>query len=334
MSTIDRILEASRPTDADIEAEFTPATQARILDEIISGEVVPLAPRHSRRWVGLVAAGVAVAVGGLTVQALLPSRTTTVVTPDPSGGASTVTVTQPPIGVPVAVALEPIAQAAAKRPDLMPVGRTYFHMVAVGTQTGISPGTTTSEVFVAADGWTWAKTIEKGRPDFWMLFDSTIENYRTLPSDPKKLDATLRARQGSNSGDERVYKGINEILASQSAPPTIKAAAIRVLDNLSKNPQAPEKRNGLLATPRVTLTATTVRGHPAVLATLTDATSRPDVSFSMALDSTTGDILESGSSSPTLTSSGTYVVRELVDTLPAEFVSVLGTARVHKEIWR
>ena len=58
------------------------------------------------------------------------------------------------------------------------------------------------------------------------------------------------------------------------------------------------------------------------------------VSYSMALDSTTGDLLESGSSSPDQTSSGTYLVREIVDTLPAEIVTVLGTARVHQEIWK
>lgn len=54
----------------------------------------------------------------------------------------------------------------------------------------------------------------------------------------------------------------------------------------------------------------------------------------MALDCTTGDLLESGSSSPDQTSSGTYLVRELVDTLPAEIVAVLGTTRVHQEIWK
>jgi hypothetical protein len=328
---IDRIVEASRPTDADIDAEFSPATQARILDDIVgAGNVIPLASRgHSRRWLGLVAAGVVVAVGGLTVQALLPSRTTTVVTQDPSGGVTTVTVTQPPVGLPAAAALEPIAQVAAVHPVATPKNAQFLHVVQTDTQDGRS---VTHDMYVANDGWTWRTDTEGGRITLWMLYDAKIKDYGKLPTDPVALDAVLRKGTGNNSGDERVFKAVSEILNSQTATSAVRAAAIRVLDTTSKNPQAPVTTSGMVATPKITLERVTVNGRDAVKVSQTDATSRPGVTYFMVLDAETSDQVQVGTTAPDSTFAGTVTVRELVDTLPADLVSTLGTKRVHKEI--
>lgn len=328
--TIDRLIRASRPTDAEIDAEFTPGTQARILKGVmVPATVVRLQPRHRTRWMGLVAAGIVVAVGAMTVQALLPSRTTTVITQGPSGTTTTV-VTQPPIGLPAAAALEPMAQAAANRPSLIPTGNTLLHIVAVDTQNGSS---IIHDMYVAADGWTWRKDTEQGRPDFWMLYNAKDADDSKLPTDPVALDAALRGRTGNNSADERVFKGISELLVSQTASPALKAAAIRVLDRISTHPQAPSTaKDGLVASPRITLERVKVDGQDAIKATQTDPTSRPGVSYIMVLDATTGDLIGSGASSPGVDYLGTYPVRELVGALPAEMVSALGTQRVHKEI--
>jgi hypothetical protein len=280
--------------------------------------------------VGLVAAGVVVAVGGLTVQALLPSRTTTVVTQDPSGGVTTVTVTQPPIGLPAAAALEPIAKAAAARPALTPTGSNLLHVVMTETQNG---NAVTHDSYVAADGWTWRKDTENGRVTLWMLYNAKSADDSKLPTDPVALDAALRKGAGNNSADERVFKAIDEILMSQTATPAVKAAAIRVLDTISKNPQAPvTTKDGEVASPRITLERVTANGQDAVKVTQTDPTSRPGVSYVIVLDTATGDLVETGVTDPTTNYVGTFTVRELVDTLPAEMVTALGTKRVHKEI--
>jgi hypothetical protein len=327
--TLHRIIEASRPTDADIDAEFTPAAQARILEDIIaSGNVVPLASRqHSRRWVGLVAAGVVVAVGGLTVQALLPTRTTTVVTQDPSGGVTTVTVTQPPVGLPAAAALEPIAKLAETRPTA--TGTAFLHVMS--TWKGSDGQVATSDGYTAADGWTWRKDVNPGQT-VWFLTEP-FDEYKNLPTDPVALDKRLRAAGGTNSGDERVFKALTEILMSQQSPPAVHAAAIRVLDTISKHPQAPvtTKDKGPIATPKVALELATVDGRAGVKATFTDATSHPGEYEWVVLDSTTGALIQSGTGTAKGSGAST-VTSEIVDTLPAAFVTKLGTARVSKAV--
>lgn len=327
--TIDRIIEASRPTDADIDTEFTSATQSRILDDIIaSGNVVPLASRrHSRRWVGLVAAGVVVAVGGLAVQALLPSRTVTIVTQDPSGGVSTTTVTKPPVGLPAAAALEPIAQLAAARSTV--TGTKYLHVTS--TWKGSDGAVATSDGFTAADGWTWRKDVNPGQTVWWLL--EPFDGYSNLPTDPAALDKRLRAASGTNSGDERVFKQLIEILASQQSPPAVHAAAIRVLDTISKHPQAPvtTKDKGPVATPKVALELATVDGRAGVKATFTDATSHPGEYMWVVLDSTTGSLIQSGTGTAKGSGAST-VTSEIVDALPTPFVTKLGTERVQKAV--
>ncbi len=325
--TIDRIIEASRPTDADIDAEFTPAAQARILDGIIaSGNVVPLAPRtHSRRWLGLVAAGVVVAVGGLTVQALLPSRTTTVVTQDPSGGVTTVTVTQPPVGLPLAAALEPIAQKAEVRPTAK--GTQYLHVFT--TSAGSDGVGGTMDAYIAADGWMWRKDRNPKQTVWWLM--EPFDGYSNLPTDPIALDKALRAAGGTSSGDQLVFKQLTEVLMSQQSSPAVHAAAIRVLDTISKHPQSPTttKGKGPKATPKVTVELATVDGKAGVKATFTDATAHPGESMWVVLDGTTGALIESGTEAAGARVRST-VTSEIVDGLPAEFVAKLGTVRVQK----
>lgn len=326
--TIARLVSAARPTDTDIDAEFAPATQARILDAILtSATTVPFAARHSRRWVGLVAAGVVVAVGGVTVQALLPSRTTTVVTQDPSGDVATTTVTRPPVGLPAAAALEPIAQLAAARPV---VERTqYLHVVSIWR--GDGGEVATSDGYTASDGWTWRKDASP-RQTVWFLNEPS-SLFRDLPTEPAALDARLRATGGTNSADERVFAALSQILRSAQASPAVQAAAIRVLDAISKHPQSPvtTKDNGPIATPVVTLELANVDGKAGVRATFSDATSRPDEYEWLVLDSATGALIESGTRSPKATGTST-MTSEIVTTLPAAFVTVLGTERVSKAV--
>lgn len=324
---IDRVIAASRPTDADIDAEFTPETQARILDGILaSGNVVPLSPaRHSRRWVGLVAAGIVVAVGGLTVQALLPSRTVTVVTQDPSGGVTTVTVTHPPVGLPAAAALEPIAQLAAARQTV--TGTEYLHVVTVSAGNDGVGGT--MDAYIAADGWTWRKDLNPKQTVWWLL--EPFDGYSNMPTDPVALDKILRSAGGTTSGDQRVFKQLSEILMSQQSSPAVHAAAIRVLDTISKHPQAPTttKEKGPKATPKVTLELATVDGKSGVKATFTDATAHPGESMWLVLDATSGALIESGTEAAGARVRST-VTSEIVDDLPAEYVTKLGTVRVQK----
>jgi hypothetical protein len=235
----------------------------------------------------------------------------------------------------MAAALEPIAQAAAVRPLVFPKGSELLHMVSTSTMSGQKPITITSEVYIATDGWTWRKDTEAGRETFWMLFNPTVTDYGVLPTDPVALDAVLRKGTGNNSADERVFKAITEILGSRTATPAVRATAIRVLDNISKHPQKPvTTREGQVATPKVELERVTVNGRPSVKATQTDATSRPGVSYYLVLDEETGDIVDGGSVSPGAVYSGSTSLREVVAALPDEMVSVLGTKRVHKEIWR
>lgn len=341
---IDRLLAATRPTDADVDAEFPRAVREMIVDEIVqwrpdsSPAVTPLRTRRAgpRRWLTLVAAGVVVALVVLGLQTFAPGRQVAVVTPLPSGGSATTTLYQPPLGVPYAAALEPVAEAAEKQPLLMPTGTRFLHLVTSDAQTDTA--TVSHDMYVSSDGWIWRSDTVDGVVTFWMLYHPNVADYSALPADPAALEAALRAGTGSNSGDERVFKAIDDILTSRTAPPAIRAAAIRVLDRVAKSPQAPETtKNGEVASPEVTLETTTVSGVDAVRATLTDSGSRPGVSYSMVLDATTGDLIASDTVGPDL--SGNQIIRtttestrELVDSLPTAFVQALGTARVHKEI--
>lgn len=327
--TIDRIIVSSRPTDADIDAEFSPAAQARILDDVVSfGSAVELARPRPRRWAVLVAAGVTIAVGGLAIQAVAPPRTTSVVTQGPNGPVTT-TVTQPPIGLSAAAALEPVARTAAALPALTPTGTGLLHVVMTETQNG---HTVTHDTYVDADGWTWRKDTEAGRGTAWLLYDAQPDDYATLPTEPAALDAVLRQGTGNNSADERVFHAIEGILRSQTASPAVKAAAIRVLAAISERPQAPTTtKDGTRASPAISLTGATMNGTQVIRATQTDPTSRPGISFTIVLDAATGELVATESTAPDRTFAGVVEMRALVNALPADFVTALGTERVHRE---
>ena len=170
----------------DIDAEFTPETRSRILDDIVgAGNVVPLAPRtqpslgRSGRCRGRRRRGRADRAGPAPLaydhrRHAEPQRGGDHDDRDSPAGRSA--------GRRCARAHRPGSREA---PDLPPVGRKYFHLVTSGTRPATARERTPqscSSPPTAGRGRTGSKAVSA---DFWLLYDSKIENYSTLPSDPK-----------------------------------------------------------------------------------------------------------------------------------------------------
>ncbi|MCC2592988.1 hypothetical protein LKO27_06125 [Tessaracoccus sp. OS52] len=347
-------LRSIRPTDDAIDAEFTPARRRAVLDEVLAAR--PVSPR--RTWIPMaVAATAGVAALALGLQALSPGQqdVTTVPavastqpsgTPFDPGSEQPTTVAPLERGVVVAaVQLEPVAVAAGAGPAQ--AQGAYLHVVTVSEQDG---EVTERDGYVDAEGWSWVR--QAGVGSFWAVFPPLLGTGQEWPTDPVALDALLRAGTGNNSEDERVFKGVHEILMSDSAGPELRAAAIRVLQNLSENPQEPTTgKEGILATPQTVVSRVALPdGGTGHRVSFTDPTSRPGMEHTLVLDGE-GWIVESGSTglAPAMipadevgtkpaTPQGTstfrsvVVTREWVDVLPSDFVEVLGTERVAQEI--
>ncbi len=330
---VDRVLAASRPTDADVDAELSAAVRAQILDDVLAGAapgtVEELVPRHTRRrWLGLAAAAAAVAVTGavgaryvrLGTVAGVPAGTPAPVS-DPVTAPSPVAPSTPAASSPPSV-LESLAQTAAAQPAL--TGTRLRHVRSTETSTG-QTGAIVRDIYTAADGWAWSTTRTADGRTVWNLWDSRMQQ-DPLPADPVAMEAALRRL--AKGGDEvaRVYHGVEEFFLADYATPDLKAAGIRVLARLAANPTA--------SSTRVVAAETVADGRPVVELSLVGAPDHGPVT--LVLDRATAELVASRSTLP----GGDQVVRyqvtlrETVDALPAEVVAVLGTARVEKEVER
>ena len=326
-------LTTIRPTDEAIEQEFTPERQAALLEAIKQergAEIVPLHRTQRARWVGVAVAAVAgVAVLGLTAQMLSsnPNTTTPVAEPQtnqhtaPEGGSST----EQESTMVAPASLSAVSEAAAG----VPAGwqDTYLYVHEYSEQDGDD---VSSLSYTNADGWTWR--CDNG--SFYALYQQDPDNWvANLPTDPAELDAALRNLTGNNSEDERVFKGITEILRSHAASSELRAAAIQTLINLDANPQDPAPaKEGELAEPQLTVEEVTVEDGIEYRITFTDEGSRPGVVQTMVLDPL-GQLKESGFSDSETNYISVIVERRWANELTPDLVEILGTEEQHVEVY-
>lgn len=344
-----RDLESIRPSDEAIDAEFDARRRESVFQEVLQARtaVVPIS-RSRRRWPAAAAAAVAgLAVLGLAAQALVTLNGQSVAEPPVAGptASSSTTLASPgsqpsPRYVTVAAMLGPVAVAAAAAPVAEP--DAFLHVVRVEEQLNVAgqgssqtpaaadSGVTYFDDYIDRDGWLWSRRT--GDQQFWLLTGQGQSTITALPTDPGELDAALRSGTGNNSADERVFKGIHEILLTETAPPALRAAAITVLQRIAEHPQAAvTTKDGETATPTLVVTTVDLDGATGYRAAMTDPTSRPGVERWLVLDAT-GQIVESGTLTPDVSFSSTITTREWVDALPSDFVDVLGMEHVERDI--
>lgn len=236
-------ITALRPTDDDLDAAWTPERRAAVTDRIRTAiaresttEIAtdPAASRHiasihrkalatpavaqgiSRRRTVLVTTGIAAAVAALLAIPLLV----------PSGS---------PAGPPSASALEALAATAAAEKPLQP--GQFRHAVNQSTQNG---HVITRESWTAADGHLWRVDAASGTSMYYAFppGEDSINSpspafLATLPTDPAALATYLRANvHGSSSTDEAMFVAVGDMLDGGFAPPSLRAAALRVLEQV------------------------------------------------------------------------------------------------------
>lgn len=345
-----RDLRSIRPTDASVDAEFSPQRRQSVFQEVLDARSSVMSFGGGRhRWPAVAAAAVAaVAAVVLAVQVLTPQGNSSVAEPPLVTQTVRSSPSEPatePVAPPSAQgsAAEELTGVAAAAGAAAETSGAFLHVVRMEEQRGhIDPGSTdepvvedhnvTHDDYVDEQGWLWSR--RSGDQDFWLLTEQQEDSISLLPTDPEDLDRELRSGTGNNSADERVFKAVHEILLTESASPELRAAAITVLQGIAGNPQDPETtKDGDVATPRVSVTTVSLPGQQGMgyRAAITDPTSRPGIEDWLVLDPT-GQIVESGSEGPDLTFTGTIVLREWVDVLPEEFVEVLGTDHVEQDI--
>lgn len=338
-----RDLHTLRPSDAAIDRELTPARREEIFQQVLVARtgIVPLSARR-RRWPAAVAATVAgAAVVVLAVQVMVPQQGPLIAEPVPATSAppsaAPTTATDPPSSVapqpPVVLPMERLtAMAAEVEAATAPIAEGTFLHVETSEEQG--PETSNWNIYNSytdADGWTW--TSRYGHINSWTL-SRAGEAFASLPTDPAALDAEVRALGGSNSGDERVYREMVEILRSDSVPGDLRAAALLVLHSIAREAQPPETtKDGETATPVVTVTDDRTDGgdEARLRITFSDRTLTPGGKDWIILGAA-GTFVERGSLSEDLTYQSVIVQREIVTELPEDFVLTLGTEQVEKYI--
>ncbi|MEO7588644.1 MAG: hypothetical protein ABIS84_11525 [Arachnia sp.] len=309
-----RDIESIRPSDEAIDAEFDAQRRESVFQEVLQARtgMASIGPSR-RRWPAVAAAATGLVVLGLAVQAVAPRGEPVaeppLVTSAASSTPSLTTPKNPSLGHGSAAAmLGPVAVAAAGA-SAAETG-TFVHVVRVeeqqdGAGQGSSevPVTADSSVthddYIDAEGWLWSR--RSGDQNFWLLTEQDLGTITSLPSEPDALDAALRSGTGNNSGDERVFKGVDEILRTEIAPPALRSAAITVLQRIAEQPQVVETtKDGETATPTVVVSTINLDGAAGTgyRAAMTDPTSRPGVEYWLVLDAS-GQIVGSGVTSQT-----------------------------------
>ena len=337
-----RNIETIRPSDEAINAEFTAHRQEDVFQEILQARSgVATSGSPTRRWPAIVAASIAgLVVLGFAAQALAP-KTDNVVVPTNSESAPVQTPSNPPSRntLSAAAMLGVVATTAASAPAAEP--NTFLHVTGFAEQTPAGTDESPEELqywsggydtYIDADGWMWSNRF--GDDSYWLLAQQDKAFIDSLPAESAALEAELRSLEGNNSGDERVFKAIHEILITETAPAELRGAAISVLQRIAENPQDPETtKDDEVATPAVEVTEVTLNttSEQGYRVSITDPTSRPGMENWLVLDAT-GQIAESGQSGPDGTYMSSVDLRERVDSLPGDFVEVLGTEQVDRMI--
>lgn len=335
-------LRATRPTDRTIDNEFTPARREAILNTVLDQHQVTAFWRRPGPRV-LVAAGVALLLAGAAtgaVTALRPDQERTPAVAQPSAAQPSTTQPStgpsddsPPPPVQQVVTLEQIADVAGQREGPVEVGPDEFRRIV--TVSRYSDGTViTNESYIAADGWTWRKDSENGRVS-WMLYRGVEGplDPADLPTDPKALERELmKYHLGTESDTRGLFKLIQEVVATELAPPMVRAAAIELLADLAERPvrTIPAPKGGGETTPDITVVQGSISERRAIGTGFTDK-SVPNLRYTMWFDVRTSEIVRTDHvSRDGSVYSNEVRSRTVVDNLPPEFVKKLGTERVEK----
>lgn len=358
-------LSSLRPSDEAIDTEFTPRRQQAVYQKVLTdaARLAPLPARRRRLPAVAAVAAVALTISSAGIYAATLDSGEPVTEPLPFNAspaaiptASERVATEPDIAsmsrIATGIVVSPIVLAeVAKAAEASPPAHTgrFLHTVTVSEQLD-SHGSDLArhDAYIDADGWMWRHTTHEFNGvenSSWLLVPLGEDWVESLPTDPEALELQLRAGTGSNSEDERVFKNVHEILLTEIASPELRSAAITVLQSMAENPQDPAPaKEGLVASPQVTVYEVQLpNGGTGYRASIIDPTSRPGVENTLVLNAG-GQLVESGSTYPAELGAdsssassavhfrSTVVIREWVDQLPAEFVDVLGTERVQREI--
>lgn len=308
------LLAAARPTAADREREFPPATADAVLARVLGAadqqsRIDPTsspgaAPRRGRRRLALLA--VAAAAAGAV--AIAPSLL--------APGSSS------------ASALSALAETAASQSDgPIPAGM-FVHLTVTESQRVIGETDPMSsaavggsqrpteriadedrerDAWIRADGMTWLVQRVAGHEIAYRIDQSTTPFSPAvvagLPTDAAALEAWLRAHaSGSNSPKEAVFTAVGDLLRTGYAPAGVARAAIEVLAGL------PEVR---------TETSSTPSGGSGVRVVFDDQATRPGHHY-LVFDPASADLVEEGTAGGSVTYRATTAYHGLVDAVPAD----------------
>ncbi|MCA0251506.1 MAG: hypothetical protein LCH76_04280 [Actinobacteria bacterium] len=256
--------------------------------------------RSARRLgVGIAAAAALIALG-LVTQAILPIGT---------------------VGSPQsAAALDRLAQAI---PEVRIPDDSYELTVATSSWISNTSGrrlTDTRRTWLAPDGWSWAQ--ETGDGDHYHLLPALCYPWSLngAAPDPAAMVDYLRTRvTGSSSTDEAVFDAITTHLRESAVSADLRAAAIHAL--------------ALIEHVTVTENAVDPAGRPATKVDFIDPVNRPNAARSFYFDPANSQILADEYLLDGAADSWTIVTeRRIVDAIPAEVTSKLGTERVFHSV--
>lgn len=323
---------ALRPTDTDLDSDWTAERQTTVLDRIETAIALEGNGAVAARWGGVTSGPITTARRSPVNEGVTAVRAAPAVTPPAphrvprrravlitSGAAAVVALLAVPLlvpsgspaGPPSASALEALANVAAGQQPLVP--DQYMHTVYEEKVNGYVTG---MEVWAAADGQVWRKDTAGRTAMYYTLIPaqgaggdsvdllSSQDFLMSLPTDPDALSDYLRSHvHGSNSQDEAVFSAVREMLLDGLPQPALRAAALRVLEN----------------TPHVTAkSGPDSLGRRAIVVTFDDQSTRPDETQSLYFDPDTAAFLGVRWTSPGLDSTTTATSAGIVDSLPAE----------------
>ncbi|MFT3875069.1 MAG: hypothetical protein QM708_01365 [Propioniciclava sp.] len=293
------LIERTRPADRALADEWTPAARRELVNEVIAGRARRV-PLRRRAWPLAVAASAA-AGAMLVVPVTFPGWF----------GANA-----------AADDLGRLAQSARAQTSLGWEDGQFLRVASVDTITEASVTTWRGiyDDYHTADGWTWSDRVINGEVERY-IFPPAWGWHRpdyaaAMPAEPHLLDAFLRLRaMGSTSQDEAVFIAIGDMLRAESAPVSVRVAAIGVL---GLNPKVTAEHS------------TDPEGRPALKVTFVDEATRPGMRQVLYLDPTSGVLLAKESTTESSRYLSVVTRREVVEALPASLTGTLGSDKVEK----